>query len=438
MLYSRKGPELDRFSRKAFAIVASALSGFLLWYSICTCKLSGENPSGVGNFSAHFFPEALVLNGQGKYLSLDPAGAARCYKKAILAEPSLIDAWMGLVRAEIANGKKEEAGRVLSIISGALVSISTWKCQELLFACDLHDGPYFEKCYNFILSYLPHHIEEASWIGSGFWGGWQKVVPHVWPCNRPVFLKELIERKQTDAAVTLLAVMEEEGPALKESVQLQFCDFLIANDRIGEARKVWRPWEKNNVSLIHDGRFETEPLNMAFGWRVRQDPDVPVERTSGPPCSQSCLHIHFKGLRNVDWDLASQIIPVKPETSYRLLFTRKSSDLSTDRGVFLEIGGLKNEKLNAASKQVTGESPWKEERLEFATPPGCEAVILRVRRNESLRMDNKISGDYWLGPVELTEKYSSPAARSFPILQAPPGKQIGVCGKPGDTELRSR
>jgi hypothetical protein len=399
-----KGPELAPLSKKAPAIVVLALSGFLLWYSICTCKLSGESPGGVENFSALFFSEAQVLNGHGKYLTLDPAGAEQSYKKAILAEPSLMDAWMGLVRAEIANGKNEEARRVLGIISPALASISTWKCQELLFACELRDEPYFEKCYNFILSYLPHHIEEAGWIGSGFWGGWQKTVPHVWPCNRPVFLKELMELKQPDAAVTLFEGMEAEGPALKENDRLQFCDFLIANGRIEEAKKVWRPWKTNDASLIHNGRFETEPLNMAFGWRLRQDPDVPVERTSEPPCSESCLHIHFKGLSNVDWDLASQIVPVKPATPYLLRFTRKSSGLSTDRGVFLAVSGFNDEKFNTASTQVTGESPWKEEKIEFATPAGCEAVILRVRRNESLRMDNKLSGDYWLGPVELTEK----------------------------------
>jgi hypothetical protein len=68
------------------------------------------------------------------------------------------------------------------------------------------------------------------------------------------------------------------------------------------------------------------------------------------------------------------------------------------------VGGFKDEKFNAASEQVIGESPWKEEKMEFATPAGCEAVVLGVRRNESLKMDCKISGDYWLGPVELTEK----------------------------------
>jgi len=396
---------LAPLSRKALAIVISALSCCLFWYSICTYKLSGENPRGAGNFSDLFFPEAQVLNGHGKYLALDPAGAAGSYKRAIFAEPSLIDAWMGLIRAEIASGRNEQARRVLDIVAPALVSIGSWKCQELLFACELHDEPYFENCYNFILTYLPHRIEEASWIGSTFWGGWEKVVPHVRPCNRPVFLKELIDRKQPDAAVAMLKVLEEEGPQLKGKDQLQFCDFLIANDRIKEAKRVWRVWRKDETSLIHDGGFETGPLNMAFGWRVREDPDVAVERTSEPPCSESsCLHIHFRGLRNVSWDLASQIVPVRPETSYCLRFTRKASGLTTDRGVFLAVGGFKDEKFNAASEQVIGESPWKEEKMEFATPAGCEAVVLGVRRNESLKMDCKISGDYWLGPVELTEK----------------------------------
>jgi hypothetical protein len=405
LIFPAKGVELTPLSRKALAIVVLAASGFLFWYSVCTYKLSGQNPGCVGDFSALFFPEAQVLDGHGKYLALNPTGAAVSYTNAIIAEPSLIDAWMGLVRAEIANGSSDEARRVLNIITPALVAIGTWKCQELLFACYLGDGPYFEKCYNFILSYLPHRIEEASWIGSGFWGGWEAIVPHVRPCNRPVFLRELIDRKQPDAAVALLKAVEQEGPQLQDGDLLELCDFLIANGRLVEAKTVWRLYRKDDASLIHDGRFETGPLNTAFGWRIRKDPEVPVERTNEPPCPEGfCLHIHFKGLRNVDWELASQIIPVKPETTYCLRFMRSSSGLTTDRGVVLTVSGFKDGRLNVSSEQAIGESPWKEEKIEFATPAECEAVLLRVRRNESLRMDNKISGDYWLKTVELTEK----------------------------------
>ena len=399
-----KGPELALRSRVALAIFLTVLSGCLLWYSIWTYRISGKNPTGLGDFTAGFFPEAQVLNGHSRYLALDPAGAAECYKKAILAEPSLIDAWIGLARVQIVDENKQEAHKTLDIIAPAIDSISTWKWQELLFAYDLHDELYFEKCYNFILSYLPHYIKEASWLSSRFWGGWEEVVPHVFSCNYPAFLIELMDSKQPDAALALFQTMEKEGTHREEKNQLRFCDFLISSDRLKEAKSVWRLWRKNDGSLIHDGGFETEPLNIAFGWRFQTGPDFIVERTTGSVFSgNSCLHVRFKGTGNINSEFVYQIVPVSPETAYTLRFVRKSSNLTTDRGVFLTVSGYKNE-FKTTSEQVLGDSPWKEDKIEFSVPAGCEAIVLRVLRDESLKMDNKISGDYWLDSVELMEK----------------------------------
>ncbi len=398
-----KGRELALRSRIVFAIFLTALSGCLLCYSICSYKISQTNPTGFGDFAAGFFPEAQVLNGHARYLALDPAGAAEYYKKAILAEPTLIDAWIGLVRVRIANENRQEAREILDIITPAIDSVSTWKWQELLFAYDLHDETNFTKCFNFILSYLPPHIEGASWLSSRFWGGYEEVVPHVFSCNHPAFLTSLIDSKQPDAALALFKIMEKEGSRLEVKQQLRFCDFLISNDRLKEAKSVWHLWRENDVPLIHDGGFESEPLNMAFGWRYQSDSDFIAKRTTRQAYSgDSCLHVHFKGTRNISSVLGWQIVPVIPGTAYTLRFVHKSSDLTTDRGVFVTVSGYKDE-FTTTSKQVLGDSPWQEDKIEFSVPALCEAVVLRVRRDESLKMDNKISGDYWLDSVELME-----------------------------------
>lgn len=402
---SNGGFELASLARKAVTACLLIPACFLFWYSVCTFRLSGENPAGLPGGSARFFPEALVLTGNGKYLALDPAGAAECYRRAIAAEPSIVDAWIGLARTEIANGKEDEARRVLGIISPAIASIGTWKCREMLLALYLKDRPYFETCFNFILTFLPHHTDEACWISASFFGGWDKTVSHVLPANRPAFLREIIWREKPDAVVILLETIEKEGPPLGRDDQLQLCDFLISNGRLKEAKRVWTAWRKGGTSLIDDGKFEAEPLNKAFGWRAAQSEGATVERASRPPCPDTpCLHIHFSGLENPGRDLVSQVVPVRPGAKYRLEFRRRGSGLTTDRGVFVAVGEPKGEKYLAASEPVTGDVPWEKEELEFGAPEGCEAVTLHVRRDESLRMDNRISGDYWLREVEMTEK----------------------------------
>ena len=390
--------------RKAPSVLLLALSGCLLWYSMSTYKLSGQNR--LGDFSAQFFPKARIQDGLSMELALNHAEAAEFFRKAILEGPCFIDAWMGLARACVAEGHVDEARKILKIVSPALSSISTWKWQELLLAYDLADEQYFERCLNYILSYLPDRTDKAGLLASRFWGDWDVVIPHVSRENRPVFLYTLIDQKQADAAIALFKVIESEGPQLGEKEGIRLCEFLISNDRLKEAKAAWGLIRKEDAPLIDDGSFEKSPLDMAFGWRFRSDPGVTVERAAGSPCQgNSCLHIHFKGTGNIGGGLAWQIVPVRPESSYCLSFVRKSGSLTTDCGVFLSIDGYRNGKLDIATKPALGDSPWTKEKVEFRTPAGCEAVVLHVRRNESLKLDNKISGDYWLGSVELVEKH---------------------------------
>ncbi len=357
---------MARFRRKALGIALLALSGFLLWYSVSTYILSGQNR--LGNFSARFFPEARILDGHSDYLAHDSAGAAQSYGQAILAGPSFIDAWMGLARARIAEGRTDEARRILDIIAPTLASVGTWKWQELLFASDLRDEPYFTRCYNYILSYIPHRRQEAGLLAARFWGGWVEIIPHVVFTNRPAFLGTLMEVGQVDAAVALFGIIEKEGPMLQQNDRLRLCDFFISNDRLKEAKTAWHLW-KNDDSLIDDGRFEAPPLNKAFGWRFGDDPDFVLERaTNSPEPGISSLHVYFKGTGNVHTDLLLQIVPVDPGNTYTLSFSRQSSGLTTDRGVFLKVDTMNNDIL-AQSEPVTGNSPWKKKNSNLQPHP---------------------------------------------------------------------
>jgi hypothetical protein len=401
------GPELIPLARKLIAILLLMLSGCLLWYSISTYKLSGQ--SRLADFSARFFPEALILDGNSRYRALDSAGAEESYKQAILAGPSFVDAWIGLARAQLGNGQIDQTRETLNIISPALTSISAWKRSELLLAYDLHDESYFEQCFNYILSYLPHRVEEAGLLASQFWGGWPQVVPHVLSYNRPVLMGLLINGQQADTALDVFNIMQKEGANWEDRDLLRLCDFLISKDRFKEAKEVWRIFRKNDLSFIHDGGFEQAPLNMAFGWRVPTNTDFVVERTTDAPYSgKFCLHAHFKGTGNVDANLAYQVVPVDSGASYTLRFVRKSRNLTTDRGVYVMVYGFKFKgEFSVKSGQVLGDSPWKEEEIQFTVPSGCEAIVLQVLRDQSLKMDNKISGDYWLDSVELDKSVIS-------------------------------
>jgi hypothetical protein len=65
---------------------------------------------------------------------------------------------------------------------------------------------------------------------------------------------------------------------------------------------------------------------------------------------------------------------------------------------------------------IRGTNIWKKEELVFTTPEGCEAVVVRLRRNPSRRLDAKIEGDLWLDDfrLEKTPATDSLAGRALP------------------------
>ena len=174
-----------------------------------------------------------------------------------------------------------------------------------------------------------------------------------------------------------------------------------------DAKDVWAAWRDDGKQTIYDGGFELKPTNSGFGWFLERNSDVLIERST-ENCfdGRYCLHLRFLGMKNVDFMHVSQLIPVKPGKVYRLGFAHRSQGLTTDQGVFLDVGGHNCAGLRVQSKPVLGTTLWTREEMTVPVSDGCEAVRLLVRRKESLMFDSKISGDYWLDGLELTEKHA--------------------------------
>jgi hypothetical protein len=320
-------------------------------------------------------------------------------------QPSLVEAWLALARVELTQGRADGARLLLDTLAPHISRVSTWKWQELLLANDLQDETHFADSFNFILSRLPERRSEVWYLALNFWGSWPGISPHVVPEGRIAYLSELMSEKEVDVALSLWKTLEEDKNPPEKPLALQFCQFLIETKRLREAKGVWKGSKENGLSgiYVYDGDFEQEPSNTAFGWRFASKPEVVIERTAEAPfVGGHCLHLHFGGTANVNSSLVSQIIPVEPGRDYLLRFVQKSRNLTTDQGVFIEVSGYQCEGLRVQRQAITGTRMWTEEEMDVPVPDGCEAVLLQIRRNESLKLDNKISGDYWLDAVELS------------------------------------
>lgn len=397
-------------SRTVLSVLLIVLSGVLWWYGVSANRLAVRDLTFLKD---HFrliqpFADAWLLRGNlAYYVDLDPQTAAANYRQAIARQPVMIEAWLNLAKVELAGGREQEARWILQTLSPFISHVSTWKWQELLLARDLREEALFSATFNFILARLPRRTAEACFLAKGFWGGSQAVIPHVAEENQVVFLNELMKAKEVEASLALWRGMEGgRFPPVKD-LRLRFCQFLLSNDRLIEAKVVWGTWRDDGKQTVYDGGFEVELTNRGFGWQFARTPEVLIERSTENPFEGIySLHLRFMGTKNVSFGEVSQVIPVDPGGVYRLKFARRSSGLTTDQGVRLEVAGYECQGLSVKSEPVLKRTPWIREELAVTVPAGCEAITLVVHRNESLMFDSKISGDYWLDAVELTERHA--------------------------------
>lgn len=401
----------NRFYRYSLKLVTSALcigiGVVLIGYAVITNRIAAEDFAFLQQHrGSRLFPTALYLQGgYAFYGLLDPALAADYYARALVRNPVYIPAWLGLARAELAQADVNGARRLFEILQPLLARVSTWKWQELLLAYDLRDSERFAGHLNFILSRLPYRIPEAVYLAQKYYGDAGAAAAHIAAENRARYLDALLRMHRTEAVVAFWEQIRQQAPPIDEKTRLRLCHYLLANRQPAAAEAIWRDWLQGAPTGIHDGGFEQEPLNQAFGWSFRHHPQVVVERTATTARQGGkSLHLHFRGSDNVDFQHVSQIFPVQPGGSYTLRFVRKSSNLTTDQGVFLEVVGYQCEGLSVRSGPVTGSSPWLEEELSFSVPDGCRAAHVSVRRRQSLMFDNKIAGDYWLDAVRLEQR----------------------------------
>lgn len=394
-----------RLSQASIAsIVLAAMGAALIWYAILTYRIAAKDFEFIqAHNSSKLFPVALYYRGNHAYFGLlEPALAADDFRLAVACNPVYIPAWLALARVELAEGNRASANRLLDALEPMIHPVSTWKWQELLLAYELRDSERFKTHLNFILNRLPYRIPEAYYLAQKYYGDAASVVPYIAAENQMVYLNELMRTKETDAVLGLWQKMQRDSHSIDEDTQLRVCQFLLANKNLAAAKDIWLSRLGEAAAGVHDGGFEQEPLNRAFGWVFQRNPQVSIERTAVTAYEgNKSLHLHFRGTDNVSFQHVSQIVPVAPGREYSLRFARKNSNLTTDQGVFLEVAGYQCKGLYAKSSAATGTSPWVIEELRFKVPEECQALTLRVRRKESLMFDNKIAGDYWLDGVHL-------------------------------------
>ena len=190
----------------------------------------------------------------------------------------------------------------------------------------------------------------------------------------------------THAATRLLAWNREaDTPVL-----LAACDRLIADDRAGQAIRIW-----NKLAELHripypvlapdsgrsltNGDFTMLPMSQGFDWRLPGVGGVATlldERPAG-------LRISFSGRQPENCDVLTQILPVMESSPYELRYWYRTSGIEPETGLGWRITDLHGSSVIAQGKSLASESE-KEAGLPFTTPAGSRLVRLTLNYRRAL------------------------------------------------------
>lgn len=200
---------------------------------------------------------------------------------------------------------------------------------------------------------------------------------------------------------------------LEKRVFLSYVNFLIDNRRYETS---WQTWEEiigrveglekaSAGAPVWNGGFEHDILGGGYGWILGRTEGMQVfidesVRMTG----YRSLGVAFDGNHNPDITIAQQVVRVAPEVSYSLRGFIKTDTLTTTNGILIQVLGHKCAGLSRKSDIITGTTFWQEVSVDFVPPPGCSAILLRIRRERSDKLDNRIAGTAWIDGISLKQQ----------------------------------
>jgi hypothetical protein len=191
-----------------------------------------------------------------------------------------------------------------------------------------------------------------------------------------------------------------------------YIDYLCRSGQRREARAAWL--ELTRVHSITDsdfeqgdnavwnGTFERDLLGPPLGWNLSRSKDFEGAVISGEGVDSSgAVSFEFLGTENLNFAHLSQQVLLVPDTTYTLIYSIRSEDLSTDQGLYFEVLSREANGRLLSTDPVTGTTDWMTSRSEFTTPEGSGLALIRLRRLPSQQIDNKLRGKVFVDSVRI-------------------------------------
>jgi len=372
-----------------------------------------------GNASHHY------MLGKYYHVSLtspDMPKAIAAYQESLRRNPLQPGVWIDLSKAYQLNGQPAEAEHALERAVKLNPNNPTllWEAGTFWLMNNMT-----EKAVNVLRQYLllepamQSMVYDLCWklkLENGF------IITNIVPQSynyQSGYLSYLMATKKAAESADAWKTLDQNSIEKKDFIA--YTNFLIEQGLYAEAESIWNAVtakiegmhgrEANSILWNHG--FENEPLNGGFDWRITEGQGVNVFIDDSIKMTGTrSLGISFDGKNNPEITVAQQVVPITPGTLYSLRTYIKTDGITTKNGVFIQVQGQRCTGLEARTDSVVGSGYWKEVTVNFEAPASCSAAVVKIRRERSQKLDNKIEGTAWIDGIILKPQTATQTSSS--------------------------
>jgi len=407
----------QRFIRPVVASLCLALCLFCGWmafrvglsrmFSVYAAKVGSLDAAETAARATPSDPQARFVHAAllKEYGKLDEA--VREYEQAVMLRPRDYVMWLELGLARDQNEDQEGALAALeeAVRLAPDYSEPRWQLANLELRAGRFDEAFAEMRRASLNrpALLPQLIDLAWSIYGGNVPATERAVGAETPAAKLALARFLVKKgKAADAARIFLAIEnvteEDERVLLAE---------LLAAKQFRVAYEVWTRRTKRGASdaLFNNSGFE-EKIDLkeqGFGWQVARDVStVQVSLDNAQPHSgASSLRLDWKGDSNPSMPLVSQLIPVEPNTRYRLHLFARTEQLVTGGPPVISIIDPVDSREIAQTVAFERTSSWRDYTVEFVTGKEAQGLLVALRRQSCSNGPCPVFGSLWLDDFSL-------------------------------------
>lgn len=362
-----------------------------------------ENVNALHKYQSN--PYLLTWLGKRKHLfdaDLDTANSL--YQKALQMNPVYVPAWLGLAELQFDQQKKENANTILEYSGDLLKDVKHWRWDKALVAYQFDRKDILAEDLSYIIREIPGKSRnDALRIAFSLWPDAIELQEQLGDDALEYLFQYATRKRNVEAGLLLWDTFKTKEFEYQDKETLAFINMLMGMGEVKRAGTIWNTIF-NASALLFNGDFSKKPLQTAFSWRIGKNKGASWYIQESPKMDvQTSLHLHFKRQKNINLHNVFQIVPLQGGRVYTLKGEVKTKNLTTDQLPYIEAYGYKCKAPRNTTEMVSSDQDWTDVYLLFEVPDECDAMIIRLRRNESTHIDNKFGGDIWLANFKIAE-----------------------------------